>query len=371
MIERIEKVTGMVHRVYNFYPGPATLPLPALERAQKELLDYAGTGMSVLEISHRSKEYDQLHHEAMNLVRELMGLSDDFKVLFLQGGASTQFYMVPLNLHVEGKPMEYVNTGRWSTKAIKEARLFGEVRVVASSEEEKFTYVPEEVQFSDGAAYAHITTNNTLYGTQWHSIPKVANDVPLVADMSSDILSRQMDFKRFSVIYAGAQKNLGPAGVTLVIVREDLLDRVPENTPTMQKWKTHAEKDSLFNTPPTFSIYIMKLCLEYLKEHGGVSAQEKLNREKAKILYDIIDSSDGFYRGHAKKESRSIMNVTFRLPTEELEAMCVEEGAKRGLIGIKGHRSVGGMRASIYNAMTLEGVEKLAQFLREFREQHQ
>lgn len=361
----------MVHRVYNFYPGPATLPLPALERAQKELLDYAGTGMSVLEISHRSKEYDQLHHEAMNLVRELMGLSDDFKVLFLQGGASTQFYMVPLNLHVEGKPMEYVNTGRWSTKAIKEARLFGEVRVVASSEEEKFTYVPEEVQFSDGAAYAHITTNNTLYGTQWHSIPKVANDVPLVADMSSDILSRQMDFKRFSVIYAGAQKNLGPAGVTLVIVREDLLDRVPENTPTMQKWKTHAEKDSLFNTPPTFSIYIMKLCLEYLKEHGGVSAQEKLNREKAKILYDIIDSSDGFYRGHAKKESRSIMNVTFRLPTEELEAMCVEEGAKRGLIGIKGHRSVGGMRASIYNAMTLEGVEKLAQFLREFREQHQ
>ncbi len=361
----------MTHRVYNFYPGPATLPLPALKKAQEELLDFQGTGMSILEISHRSKEYDKVHHEAMDLVRELMRLSDDYKVLWLQGGASTQFYQVPLNLQVQGKAMEYVNTGGWSTKAIKEAKLFGDVRVVASSEEEKFSYVPQNVEFSDDIAYAHITSNNTLYGTEWHYIPKVPDDVPLVVDMSSDIMDKVLDYSKFAVIYAGAQKNLGPAGVTLLIVREDLLDRVPENTPTMQKWSTHAAKDSLFNTPPVFSIYMAKLSLEYLKEIGGVPAMEKINREKAKILYDVIDHSDGFYKGHARKDSRSLMNVTFTLATEELELKCTEEGAKRGLVGLKGHRSVGGMRASIYNAMTLDGVKKLAEFLKEFQEQNQ
>ncbi len=361
----------MAHRVYNFYPGPATLPLPALEKAQKEFLDYAGTGMSVLEISHRSKEYDKLHHEAMDLVRELLNLPDDYKVMWLQGGASTQFYQVPLNLQVPGKPMEYVNTGGWSTKAIKEAKYFGDVRVIASSEDEGFSYVPQNVEFSDDIAYAHITTNNTLYGTEWHYIPKVPDDVPLVADMSSNIMDKVIDIKKFAVMYAGAQKNLGPAGVTLVIVREDLLDRVPENTPTMQRWSTHANKDSLFNTPPTFAIYICKLALEYVKERGGVPALEKVNREKAKILYDVIDSSDGFYKGHARPDSRSLMNVTFRLASEELELKCVEEGAKRGLIGLKGHRSVRGLRASIYNPMTLEGVKALAEFLREFQEQNQ
>jgi phosphoserine aminotransferase len=361
----------MTKRVYNFYAGPATLPLPALKKAQAELLDFQGTGMSLMEISHRSKEYAKMHSEASGLVRELMGLSDEYTVLWLQGGASTQFYMVPVNLHQPNKPMEYVNTGVWSKKAIKEGKFFGDVEVVASSEDENFSYIPKDITFSDSAAFAHITGNNTIYGTEYHEWPKVPSNVPLACDMSSQIMDKVVDPKQFGVMYAGAQKNMGPAGVTLVIVREDLLSRVPENTPTLQKWKTHAEKDSLFNTGPCWAIYICKLSLEHSKSLGGVPAIEKINRKKAQLLYDVIDNSDGFYKGHAKPDSRSLMNVTFNLATPELEAKCIAEGLTRGMVGLKGHRSVGGMRASIYNAMPLEGVQALTEFMKEFQENNQ
>jgi len=361
----------MTKRVYNFYAGPATLPLPVLEKAKDEFLDFAGTGMSVMEISHRSKEWMKAMDDASNLARELMGIPSEYKVLWLGGGASSQFFMVPLNLQIPGKPMEYVNTGGWSSKAIKEAKYFGEVKVIASSEDDNFTHIPKDVGFSDNIAFAHITSNNTLYGTEWSYVPSVPKDVPLVCDMSSNIMDRPIDVKDYGAIYAGAQKNLGPAGVTLVIVREDLLDRVPEKNPTMHKWKTHAEKDSMFNTPPVFPIYICKLSLEYLKENGGVKEMEKRNVEKAKVLYDVIDASDGFYKGHAKPDSRSLMNVTFTLANPELEQKCVDGGTARGLVGLKGHRSVGGMRASIYNAMSLEGVKKLAEYLKEFQAENQ
>jgi len=362
---------AMTKRVYNFYPGPATLPLPVLRKAQEELLDYKGTGMSVMELSHRSKEYSEIHTGASNLVRDLMQLPTEYKVLWLQGGASTQFYMVPVNLQQKGKPMEYVNTGAWAKKAIKEAKFYGEVKIVASSEDQNFSYIPKNINFSGNAAFAHITGNNTIYGTEYQDWPKVPNNVPLVCDMSSNIMDRVIDPKRFGVIYAGAQKNIGPAGVTLVIVRGDLLERVPEDTPTLQKWKTHAEKDSLFNTAPCWAIYMCKLSLEHLKNIGGVAAIEKTNRKKAQLLYDVIDKSNGFYRGHAKVDSRSLMNVTFNLPTPELEAKCVAEGLEKGLVGLKGHRSIGGMRASIYNAMSIEGVQTLAEFLKEFQENNQ
>ncbi|MHA2359200.1 MAG: 3-phosphoserine/phosphohydroxythreonine transaminase [Candidatus Thorarchaeota archaeon] len=361
----------MTKRVFNFFAGPATLPLPILERAKEEFLDFAGMGMSVLEISHRTKEWDKVMAEANNLVRELMDIPSDYKVLWMGGGASTQFFMTPLNLQITGKPMEYVNTGGWSTKAIKEAKHFGEVKVVASSEDEKFSYIPKNVEFSDDIAFSHITSNNTLYGTEWAYSPSVPKDVPLVCDMSSDLMARHVNVKDYGVIYAGAQKNLGPAGVTLVVVREDLLDRVPEHAPTMQKWKTQAEKGSMFNTPPVFPIYICKLSLEYLKDIGGVPKMEKMNLEKAKILYDVIDGSDGFYKGHARADSRSLMNVTFTMPSSELEQKCVEGGTAIGLVGLKGHRSVGGMRASIYNAMPLEGVKSLAEYLKQFQEDNQ
>ncbi|MBD3405366.1 MAG: 3-phosphoserine/phosphohydroxythreonine transaminase [Candidatus Lokiarchaeota archaeon] len=361
----------MTKRVYNFYPGPATLPLPALEKAKEELLNFMDTGMSILEISHRSKEYDELHNEAIANVRGLMNVPDDYKILWLQGGASTQFWQVPFNLQIDGKPMEYVNTGGWSKKAIKEAKYYGEVKVVASSEEDTFKYIPKDISFSDDAAFAHITGNNTLYGTEYQTWPKTAEDVPLVCDMSSNLMDQVIDVKDFGVIYAGAQKNLGPAGVTLLIIREDLIDRASEDSPTLFKWRTEVAKNSLFHTPPSFAIYISKLAMDYLKELGGVSAIEKINREKAKLLYDAIDESDGFYRGHARADSRSLMNVTFTLESDELETKMVAEGAKRDLVGLKGHRSIGGMRASIYNAMPLDGVKKLAEFMKEFREENQ
>ena len=361
----------MKKRAYNFYAGPATLPLPALEKAQKELLDFNGTGMSLMELSHRSKDYAEVHTQASNLVKELMKLPDDYKILWLQGGASTQFYMVPLNLQLKGKPMEYVNTGAWSKKAIKEGKFYGEVNVVASSEDKNFSYIPGNISFSDNAAFAHITGNNTIFGTEFYELPDVSDDVPLACDMSSNIMDKVIDVKKFGVIYAGAQKNIGPAGVTLVIIRDDLFDRVPDNTPTMQKWKTHMEKDSLFNTGPCWAIYMCKLCLEHLKGLGGIKKIEEINRKKAKILYDTIDKSNGFYKGHAKKDSRSLMNVTFNLKTPELEEKCVKEALSRGLVGLKGHRSVGGMRASIYNAMPVDGVQTLSGFMKEFQENNQ
>ncbi len=361
----------MTKRVYNFYPGPATLPLPVLEKARDEFLDFMGTGISVVEISHRTKEWQSVMDDATNLVHEMMKLPTEYKILWLMGGASTQFYMVPANISVKGKPMEYVDTGTWSTNAIKEAKLYGDVKVVASSKEDNFSFIPKDIRFSEDAAYAHITGNNTIYGTEYHEWPKVPEDVPLVVDMSSNLMDRVIDNTQFGVIYAGAQKNLGPAGVTLVAVREDLLKRIPENIPTMMKWTTHVQKGSMFNTPSVFAIYISKLSLEYLKETGGVPAMEKKNREKAKLLYDTIDNSNGFYKGHARKDSRSLMNVTFTMPSPELEDKCVEEALKRNLVGLKGHRSVGGMRASLYNAMSLDGVKELTKFLTEFREEHQ
>jgi len=361
----------MTKRVYNFYAGPATLPLPVLKKAQEELLDFHGTGMSILEISHRSKEYDEVHKKASDLLRELMGISSEYKVLWLQGGASTQFFMAPLNLQQAGKTMEYVHTGAWAKKAIKEAKLYGDVKIVASSEDQKFTYIPKNIVFSQNAAFAHITGNETIGGIEWQEWPKVPNEVPLVCDMSSNLMDKVIDVKKFGLIYAGAQKNLGPAGVTVVIVREDLITRVPENTPTILKYKTHVEKDSLYNTCPCFSIYFCELVLEHLKTLGGVPAMEKQNHKKAKLVYDIIDKSNGFYKGVAKPESRSLMNITFNLATPELEAKCVDEAKKKGLIGLKGHRDVGGMRASVYNAMSLEGTEVLCTFLKEFQEQNQ
>jgi phosphoserine aminotransferase len=361
----------MTKRVYNFYAGPATLPLPVLKKAQEELLDFHGTGMSILEISHRSKEYDEVHKKASELLKELMGIPSNYKVLWLQGGASSQFFMVPLNLQQAGKPMEYVYTGAWAKKAIKEAKLYGEVKVVASSEDQKFSYIPKNVTFSENAAFAHITGNETIGGIEWHEWPKVPSGVPLVCDMSSNFMDKVVDVKKFGIIYAGAQKNLGPSGVTVVVIRDDLINRVPENTPTMLKYKTHVEKDSLYNTCPCFAIYLCELVLEYLKSLGGIPAMEKQNRKKAKLLYDIIDNSQGFYRGVAKPESRSLMNITFNLATPELEAKCVDEAKKKGLIGLKGHRDVGGMRASLYNAMSLEGTEVLCKFLKDFQEQNQ
>lgn len=361
----------MTKRVYNFYAGPATLPLPVLKKAQEELLDFQGTGMSVLEISHRSKEYDAVHKKASELLRELMGISSEYKVLWLQGGASTQFFMAPLNLHQTGKPMEYVHTGAWAKKAIKEAKLYGDVKIVASSEDKKFTYIPKNVTFSQNAAFAHITGNETIGGIEWQEWPQAPSEVPLVCDMSSNFMDKVIDVKKFGLIYAGAQKNLGPAGVTVVIIREDLINRVAENTPTMLKYKTHVEKDSLYNTCPCFSIYLCELVLEHLKNLGGVPAMEKQNRQKAKLVYDVIDKSNGFYKGVAHPESRSLMNITFNLATPELEAKCVDEAKKKGLIGLKGHRDVGGMRASVYNAMSLEGTEVLCKFLKEFQEQNQ
>jgi len=360
----------MANRAYNFYAGPATLPTSALEKAQAELLDYQGSGISILEMSHRSKEFDAVMNDATALVRELYRVPDDYKILWLQGGASTQFYMVPANIMLPGKGADFVNTGVWSKKAIKEAKFYGEVNVVASSEDRNFCYIPKNIIFNPDASYVHIASNNTIYGTQWQSYPETG-EVPLVCDMSSDIMCREVDVKKFGIIFAGAQKNMGPAGVTLVIVREDLIARAKEDMPTMMKYKTHAEKDSLFNTPPCFSIYICKLVMEWLKENGGVAGIEKRNRDKAGMIYDVIDGSGGYYKGHADSDSRSLMNLTYRLPTEELEAKCVKEGLENGLVGLKGHRSVGGMRASIYNAMPVEGVKKLCEFLKEFQEKNQ
>jgi len=361
----------MTNRVFNFYAGPATLPLPILEKAKEEFLDFKGTGMSVMEISHRSKQYDETHNEAIALIKELMNIPDDYKIMWLPGGASTQFYQMPLNLKQEGKPFEYVNTGVWSKKAIAEAKFYGDVNVIASSEDKTFNYIPKDVAFNEGSAMAHITGNNTIYGTEWHYWPKVPSDVPLCCDVSSHIMDREIDVKKFGVIYGGAQKNLGPSGIAICIVREDLLDRVDPNTPTMQKWSTHAKANSLFNTCPVMPIYMCGLALQYNKSLGGVAAIEETNRKKAKILYDAMDNSGGFYTGFAEKESRSLMNITFNLPTPELEAKCVVEGLENGLVGLKGHRSIGGMRASIYNAMPTEGVQALVDFMKEFQENNQ
>jgi phosphoserine aminotransferase len=356
----------MGKRIHNFNAGPAALPLPVLEEIQAELLDFKGSGMSILEISHRSRWFDDVINEAVEMTKDLLNLGDDFHVLFIQGGASLQFCMIPMNLSVEGKPLDFINTGTWSTKAIKEARIQGkDVRVIASSEDKGFTYIPREFKVDEDAAYLHFTSNNTIKGTQWATFPD-SGDVPLICDMSSDIMSRPFDAKPFGLIYAGAQKNIGPAGTAMIIIRKDMIERVPDGIPTMLKYTTFSEKNSMFNTPACLVIYTTNLVLKWLKETiGGLANMEKVNHEKAALIYAFIDRSD-FYQGTAAKDSRSLMNVTFRLPNENLENRFVAKALEEGLGGLKGHRSVGGCRASIYNATDIWAVKDLVSFMAEF-----
>jgi phosphoserine aminotransferase len=356
----------MGKRIFNFNPGPAALPMPVLEQVREEFLDYKGTGMSIVEISHRSKQFEECLNEAVQRTKRVLKIGDDFYVFFVQGGATIQFCMVPMNLVIQGRPVDYINTGTWSTKAIKEAKLLGkDVRVIASSEDQNFSYIPTGFQVDRAAAYLHLTSNNTIKGTQWAEFPK-PDDVPLVADMSSDFLSRPFDVKPFGLIYAGAQKNIGPAGSAMVIIRKDMLERVAPNLPTMLKYTTFTANNSLYNTPACFVIYVVSLVLKWLEETiGGLEKMERINKEKGKMLYDFIDRSD-FYRGTAAKDSRSLMNVTFRLPSEELESKFVSEASKAGLGGLKGHRSVGGCRASLYNAVGIDAVKALVDFMADY-----
>ena len=356
----------MGKRIHNFNAGPAALPLSVLEEIREEFIDYKGSGMSITEVSHRSKWFEDVISEAVDRTKRLLNLDEDFHVLFISGGASLQFCMMPMNLALEGKPVDYINTGTWSTKAIKEAEIQGkDVRVIASSEDKDFSYIPKDFQVDQDAAYLHFTSNNTIKGTQWAQFPD-AGEVPLASDMSSDMMSRPFDVNPFGLIYAGAQKNIGPSGTALVIIRQDMLERVPNNLPTMLKYSTFAEKNSMFNTPSCFIIYTINLVLKWIEETiGGLEKMESINKEKAGILYDYIDRSD-FYRGTAAEDSRSLMNVTFRLPDEDLEKRFVAEALNQGLGGLKGHRSVGGCRASIYNATGIESVKALVEFMTQF-----
>ncbi len=357
-------------RIHNFNAGPAVLPLPVLEEIQASFLNFNGSGMSITEVSHRSKWFDAVIEDAIARTRRLMGLDQRFQVLFLQGGASMQFAMAPMNFATADQTVDYVNTGTWSTKAIKEAQLQGmRVNVAASSEERNFAYIPRELDLTPDAAYVHITSNNTIKGTQWAAFPDTAG-VPLVADMSSDIMSRPFDAAPFGLIYAGAQKNIGPSGVCMAIVREDMLVRIPAGLPTMLNYATYAQKNSMYNTPPCFAIYVVQLVLKWLEETvGGLAKMDALNRKKAGLIYDLLERS-AFYRATADADSRSLMNVTFRLPSEELEQRFVAQALDNGLGGLKGHRSVGGCRASIYNASELAAVEALVDFMQTFERQN-
>ena len=361
----------MNERIYNFNPGPAVLPEDVLREVQAELLNFRGTGMSILETSHRAPAYDEVHQQAKADIKELMGLGDDYDVVFTAGGASQSFALIPLNFASKEHPGSYALSGSFAQKAYEEAVKLGVGTVAASTKEENYVRVPaqEELKIAPNAAYLHLCLNNTIYGTEYHYTPET-NGVPLFADMSSDILSRPWDFSSYDFIYAGVQKNLGPAGVVLNVAKKDLLASSPAELPTMLRYATFQKNDSLYNTPPVFAIYLVGKTVRWIKEHGGLAAMGEVNAKKAALLYDAIDSSDGFYRGHAEKGSRSRMNVTFRLPSEDLEKTFVAEAKELGLAGIKGHRSVGGMRASIYNAMPLAGVEKLAAFMKEFRKKH-
>ena len=355
-------------RVHNFGAGPATLPLAVLEQVQAELLDFGGTGMSVMETSHRSKAFSQIIEEAEADLRTLLGLSEDYAVLFLQGGASLQFSMVPANLRPGGASADYVMTGNWSRAAFKEADKGGSARAVGSTEPD-FDRVPAqgEIDFDPRAAYVHFTSNNTIYGTQWPSEPEPPGGVPLVCDASSDVLSRAIDVTRYGLLYAGAQKNLGPAGIAVVIVRRDLLERTPGGLPALMDYRLMAEKRSLYNTPPTFTVYVVGRVLKWLLGLGGLPEIGKRNEAKAALLYDAIDGSGGFYRGHAQLDSRSRMNVTFRLAGEDLEKEFLKEAGPADLAGLKGHRSVGGLRASIYNACPIESIQALVDFMADFQ----
>ena len=365
------KGNDVMSRVYNFSAGPSMLPEKVLETAAKEMLDYKGCGMSVMEMSHRSKVYDEIIKTAEADLRSLMSIPDNYKVLFLQGGASSQFAMVPLNLMTKNKKADYVITGQWSKKAFKEASIYGEARKVASSEDKVFSYIPKLTKdmFDPEADYVHTTTNNTIYGTKYKTVPDTGN-VPLVTDMSSCILSEPVDVSKYGLIYAGAQKNVGPAGVTSVIVREDLIGNAMDITPTMFDYKIHADNGSLYNTPPCYGIYVCGLVFKYLKEDiGGLSEMEKINVEKSNILYNFLDESEMF-KGTVVKEDRSLMNVPFVTGDDELNAKFIKEAAEKGFVNLKGHRTVGGMRASIYNAMPTEGVKALVSFMKEFETQN-
>jgi phosphoserine aminotransferase len=352
-------------RVHNFSAGPAAMPLAVLEKAQSELLDLAGSGMSVMELSHRSKEFQTIIDGADAGIRRILGVSDDYAILFLQGGASLQFAMIPMNLRRPGKSADFVDTGSWASKAIKEAMLTGAAKVLWSGKGDKYSRVPkaEELKISPDAEYLHICTNETIGGIRWAQFPDTK--VPLVADMSSEIFSRPIDISRFGLIYAGAQKNLGPSGLAVVIIRKDLVERTSENVPIFMRYSTHLESGSLYNTPNTWAIYMVKLVCEWVESNGGLAAFEKLSEEKAARLYDLIDSSE-FWRSPVEKESRSVMNVVWRLSSEELEAKFLAQAKEAGFVGLKGHRSVGGIRASIYNAVSMESVETLVSFMKEF-----
>jgi phosphoserine aminotransferase len=355
-------------RVKNFNPGPAALPLAALERARDELLDFQGTGMSIMEHSHRGKVYEAVHDEALALLRELLGVPDSHDILFVQGGASQQFAVIPMNLLPSGKSADYVITGTWAKKAFGEAKVVGTARVAATTERDgKFPRIPKqaELNLDPEAAYVHITSNNTIAGTQWHGFPDVGA-VPLVADMSSDILWSPIDVSKFGLIYAGAQKNIGPSGIVVVIVRKDLIESGRRDIPAIFQYRTFAADKSLYNTPPTFSIYLVRNILSLVKERGGIDAMGQRNREKGDLLYGAIEARPDFYRSPVDRDSRSYMNVVFNLPTPELEAEFVKSAEKEGLVGLKGHRSVGGIRASIYNAAEIDWVRALVDLMAAF-----
>ncbi len=354
-------------KVYNFNAGPAILPQAVLERARAELLDYQGRGMSIMEMSHRSKEFEAINSGAEAAFKRLIGVGDDYRVLFVQGGASTQFAMLPMNFLPPGGAADYIVTGAWGEKAQEEASKFGRANIAASTKDSNYSRNPraDEITLSDDAAYVHLTSNETIQGVQFPAFPDVGAH-PLVADMSSDILSRPIDASKFALIYAGAQKNLGPSGVTVVLIRQSWLDTAAKTPPTMLRYGTHAKNNSLYNTPPVFGVYMLNLVLEWIEENGGVEGMAARNEQKAAIIYNAIDGSNGFYRGHAAPADRSRMNVTFRLPSEALEKQFVAESVAANMVGLAGHRSVGGIRASIYNAMTPEGCQALAAFMGEF-----
>lgn len=356
-----------VKRVYNFNPGPGVLPLEVLQEAQAELLNFKNTGMSVMEISHRSKEFEAVIQTAEADLRELLGIPSNYKVMFLQGGATLQFAMLPMNLRAAGASADYIVTGSWSKTAVKEAKKLGAVHIAATTESENFNCLPGRLDLDPKAAYLHFTSNETIHGVEFFDEPTPPDGVPLVCDTSSDFISRPIDVSKYALLYAGAQKNAGPSGVTVVIARDDMLARTPENLPVMLDYKTLAESGSLHNTPPSFAIYMVGLVFKWAKKVGGLAAIEKINREKAGIVYNAIDNSGGFYRGHTVSAARSLMNIPFRLPSEQLEDTFAKEAKNEGLIGLKGHRSVGGMRASVYNAMTVEGTQELGKFMKEFQ----
>jgi phosphoserine aminotransferase len=360
----------MTKRVFNFNPGPAVLPLEVLEQAQAELLDFKGTGMSVMEISHRSKEFESVIQTAEADLRELLGIPANYKVMFLQGGATLQFAMLPMNLRPAGASADYIVTGSWSKTALKEAKKLGTARAAANTEKEGFNCIPGNLDLDTNAAYLHFTSNETIHGVEYFGEPTPPAGVPLVCDTSSDFISRPIDVSKYALLYAGAQKNAGPAGVTVVIIRDDVLERTPENLPVMLDYKALTASGSLHNTPPAFAIYIVGLVFQWAKKLGGLAEIQKINRKKADAIYTAIDESGGFYRGHAVPEARSVMNIPLRLPSEELEDAFAKEAKSNGLIGLKGHRSVGGMRASIYNAMTVEGAEELVKFMKGFQKKN-